>query len=90
MRAYDPNSATPNTPVWTSSEVYHSASNNVVTMSFADLNRDGIPEVMIAGKIFNSTNGQLLCKTAIEFTSATYFISIPLADDIFRDGNCTL
>ena len=85
MRAYDPNSPTPDIPVWTSSERYHASDLSFVTIGFADLNKDGIPEVMIANKIFDSTNGVLLSKTPTEF-SAGYSASIPIAEDIFLDG----
>jgi len=83
LRAYDSNG----TRIWTSDNKYHSTSYNCVTITFADLNKDGTPEVMIGNKVFNSTNGKLLCQTATELSGDISVISIPIIEDIFRDGN---
>ncbi|MCD7973313.1 MAG: Ig-like domain-containing protein [Candidatus Azobacteroides sp.] len=49
--------------IWQSDEVYHTSSYNYVSPVFADLNQDGIPEIMAHGKIFDSRTGKLLCST---------------------------
>ncbi|MDR1119996.1 MAG: hypothetical protein LBM08_03680, partial [Dysgonamonadaceae bacterium] len=49
--------------VWESNQVYHSSENRLNGPLFADFNKDGIPEITLNGKIFNSSNGEWLCST---------------------------
>ena len=83
LRAYNYNGGL----VWTSSAVYHATNSEVghdgSAPGFADFNNDGIPEVMIKGKIFNSVNGQLLCSTP---TDPLYHYCAPIAADLFNTG----
>ena len=59
LRAYNHNGVL----VWTSDAEYHVSNNNDYGPCFADMNNDGIPEIIISGKIFDSTDGKLLCDT---------------------------
>ena len=59
LRAYDHNG----TLLWTSDTQYHGTTSSVSPI-FADVDKDGIPEIVVNGRIFNSTNGKLLCSTA--------------------------
>ena len=72
--------------IWKSSEVYHSHSSyvNRLTMTFADLNGDGVSEIMIGSKIFNS-KGVLLSKVA-DITGNTGVVSVPVAADLYNTG----
>jgi len=65
--------------VWESDEVYHSSDNRFAGFSFADFNKDGIPEILIGGKLFDSSTGNLLCST----TATT---DLCIAADLFGEG----
>ncbi len=80
LRAYNPDGDL----VWVSDQKYMNASSSQVTVTFGDLNRDGIPEVLINNKVYDSRNGVLLCQTDNEFKE--YAISVPLVEDIYLDG----
>jgi len=82
MRAYDHDGNL----VWCSSEQCHASAIFYLTPSFADMDRDGIPEILIGNRVFDSTNGQLKCKTPIEFANSANVMSLPVAEDIFQDG----
>ncbi|MDR2954982.1 MAG: VCBS repeat-containing protein [Prevotella sp.] len=86
LRAYDPNSNTPNTPVWTTTTPYFATVEESATISFADLNMDGIPEVMIYNKVYDSTNGSLLCQTSTVIGGGLGVSSVPIVADVYRDG----
>jgi hypothetical protein len=64
--------------VWTSSAVYHPSIYNYPT-TYADFNQDGIPEIMIGGKLFDSSTGKLLCSNGTDFPAV-------LAADLYNDG----
>ena len=80
MRAYNSDGGL----VWTSDNVYHSASiaHEIASPIFTDLNRDGIPEIVAAHKVFNSTNGKLLC--AAPHQPSNYFT--PFVVDLYNTG----
>ena len=76
LRAYNYNGM----EVWESDAVYGSTSNpHYVGFSFADFNKDGIPEILMGGKLFNSSTGNLLCKT-------TETRDMCIAADLFGEG----
>ena len=78
LRAYNYNGEL----VWESSDVYHTSSlsyRQIATSSFADFNKDGIPEILIGGKLFDSSTGNLLCET----TATT---DMCIAADLFGEG----
>ncbi|GHT73070.1 hypothetical protein AGMMS50262_03530 [Bacteroidia bacterium] len=75
LRAYYPTG----TLAWTSSVVYHASTTYQSIVSFADFNKDGIPEILTNGKLFNSANGQLLC-------SITETLASCIAADLYNDG----
>ncbi len=77
LRAYDYNGGL----IWTSDTEYHATSASEMP-GFADMNGDGVPEIIISGKIYNSTNGKLLCQAATTgHTTAT---------DLFNTGELNL
>jgi hypothetical protein len=50
--------------IWESSSSYpyHSSLNDGLSPAFADVNHDGIPEIAIGGKLYNSSNGAWICE----------------------------
>jgi hypothetical protein len=74
--------------VWTSSVVYNTGTSvsyaNSQPPGFTDFNHDGIPEVALSGKLFNSVNGDLLC----EISSAPFAVesATVIAADVFNTG----
>ncbi|MDR1121852.1 MAG: VCBS repeat-containing protein, partial [Dysgonamonadaceae bacterium] len=82
LRAYNYNGD----KVWQSNVVYHSNQygqtdgSNHLGMSFADFNKDGIPEILISTKLFNSATGELLCSRSWESTTSPY------AADLYGNG----
>jgi hypothetical protein len=62
LRAYNYNGA----EVWVSSSsspyYYHASLNDGLSPAFADVNHDGIPEIAIGGKLYNSGNGAWICE----------------------------
>ena len=87
LRAYNYNGGS---PVWTSNAVYHSTNSDIgyqgTAPAFADFNNDGIPEIMVKGKIFNSVNGQLLCAAP----DPQFPKCAPIAADLFNTGKLNL
>jgi len=75
LRAYNYNGGL----VWTSSGFYHAFGYQMTEFSFADFNKDGIPEILIGGNLFDSSTGNLLCST-----TATEDMCI--AVDLFGEG----
>jgi len=57
VRAYNYN----NDLIWTSSEIYHASAYSNATPQFADFDKNGIPEVVVDSKIFDSSTGNILC-----------------------------
>jgi len=87
LRAYDPNAVNSNIPVWTSSEVCHSSlATSTLTPTIADLNGDGIPEILIGTKVFSSREGRLYCKTSSELSDDLGISGVPIAEDIFFEN----
>ncbi|MDR1746413.1 MAG: DUF11 domain-containing protein, partial [Tannerella sp.] len=75
--------------VWTSSAAYHATLNNGIVPTFADFNADGIPEIAIAGNLFNSVDGTLLCSipAGCPFIDEPYGRSTTvIAADVFNSG----
>ena len=77
LRAYNYNGGL----IWTSNADFHATSNNYAPV-FADMNNDGIPEIVINGRIFNSTNGHLLCSSGANGHT--------IAADLFHSGKLNL
>jgi len=69
---------------WESDHVYHPDAFNGMTPTFADLNGDGIPEIIVTNRVFDSTTGGYLCQAGANQTSGTR--STPIVDDIFQTG----
>ncbi len=78
LRAYNSNGGL----VWTSDAVYSASNSTSFPPGFADMNNDGIPEVIICGKVYNSTNGKLLCSSGVE--------GLTIAADLFNTGELNL
>ncbi len=70
--------------IWVSDQKYMTKRSPAVTVTFGDLNKDGIPEILINNKVYDSRNGVLLCQTDISYQG--YAICIPLAEDIYLEG----
>ncbi|MDR1119669.1 MAG: FG-GAP-like repeat-containing protein, partial [Dysgonamonadaceae bacterium] len=49
--------------VWAITQPYHLTDASNMPPIFADFNKDGIPEIAMGGKIFDSATGNLLCST---------------------------
>ncbi|GHU54993.1 hypothetical protein FACS189411_02630 [Bacteroidia bacterium] len=76
-------------PVWTSNAVYHKTLSDGIAPVFGDANHDGTPEIAIAGSLFNSENGQLICSlpTTPAYSYATnYWTQAAQLVDVFGDG----
>ncbi|MDR0799787.1 MAG: FG-GAP-like repeat-containing protein [Dysgonamonadaceae bacterium] len=74
--------------VWTSSDVYHAPYSNYndymrnfLITTFADFNKDGIPEILVGSKVFDSATGNLLCSIA-----DTNPADPSIAADLFNTG----
>jgi len=94
LRAYNYNGQM----VWESpaANPYHASLYNGMSPTFADLNHDGIPEIAIGGRLYNSTDGSFICAipagyTALSYTQSTDFALLASAVvqlvDVFNDGN---
>jgi hypothetical protein len=99
MRAYDVNGM----EVWETqpNENYGAASpDHIVTLSFADFNNDGYPEVYLRDKIYNASTGRLLATATggvnkglswADYTSATgWRLSAATAADVTGDARLEL
>jgi hypothetical protein len=88
LRAYNYNGGM----VWESQAEYHLSQNNGVPPAFADLNHDGIPEIAVAGSLFNSVDGALIYKIpttgpeAYQYINTGQSLEVQLVD-VFGDGN---
>ncbi|MCD7972480.1 MAG: FG-GAP-like repeat-containing protein [Candidatus Azobacteroides sp.] len=77
--------------VWESNNTYHShaESYRYGAPCFADLNQDGIPEIIVCGRVFDSRSGELLCAIT-EDLSSTLNLSLAIAVDLFGTGEMHL
>ena len=85
MRAYNYNGQLIwETPV---ANPYHSTLYNAVSITFADLNHDGIPEIAISGNLYNSTDGSFICAipAGALFIDDRESVTVQLVD-VFNDG----
>jgi uncharacterized repeat protein (TIGR02543 family) len=84
LRAYNYNGGM----VWESVDEYHATLKNGTSPTFADLNHDGIPEIAIAGSLFNSVDGKRICTIPPGYTYSNDMQSqeVQLVD-VFGDGN---
>ncbi|MDR2467269.1 MAG: FG-GAP-like repeat-containing protein [Prevotellaceae bacterium] len=82
LRAYNYNGQ----EIWTSSAEYHASQYNGVSPVFADVNHDGIPEIAIAGTLFNSVNGALLASIPAGQPIGAVSDLTALLLDVFNDG----
>jgi uncharacterized repeat protein (TIGR02543 family) len=73
--------------VWESDAVYHASVNNGVNPTFADFNGDGIPEIAIAGSLFDSRDGSLICAipSGCPFINDLRALTVNVAD-LFNEG----
>ncbi|MCD7974099.1 MAG: FG-GAP-like repeat-containing protein, partial [Candidatus Azobacteroides sp.] len=85
LRAYNYNGGL----VWTSDAVYHSTSCQFASPTFYDLNQDGIPEVIVHGKIFDSRTGELLCSLPDEMPNGRN-MSMAIVADLYGTGEMYL
>ncbi|MCD7974094.1 MAG: VCBS repeat-containing protein [Candidatus Azobacteroides sp.] len=78
--------------IWTSDVQIHTSEYLFPGIGFADLNRDGIPEILVYGKIFDSVTGKLLCQTPIEIGDRNLGnnTGLPYGVDLFNDGEMYL
>jgi hypothetical protein len=83
LRAYDNRGQL----VWTSNNVYHASLHNGISPTFADFNHDGIPEIALAGSLFNSVNGALICTIPSTVSVINQVETmIVQAVDVFNEG----
>lgn len=75
--------------LWTSSDIYHATTYDYISPSFYDLNQDGIPEVIVGGKVFDSRDGKLLCATPVEVPVGRN-TSAAIAADLYGTGEMNL
>ena len=80
------------TPVWESTVSYHATDANGMPPAFCDLNHDGIPEIAIGGKLYDSRNGNLICALGVSpsspeppFVTDNRSMAVQIAD-VFGDG----
>lgn len=78
LRAYNYNGAL----VWKSDLEYSVSNSTSFSPGFADMNNDGIPEIIICGKVYDSRNGKLLCSSGVE--------GYTIAADLFNTGALNL
>jgi hypothetical protein len=94
LRAYNYNGVM----VWESPSAnpYHASLYNGMSPTFADLNHDGIPEIAIGGRLFNSTDGSFICAIpaghpALSYSSSTNYrfqaSAVVQLVDVFDNGN---
>ncbi|MCD7974112.1 MAG: VCBS repeat-containing protein [Candidatus Azobacteroides sp.] len=85
VRAYNHNGNL----IWTSNEKYHPTNYQEISLIIADLNQDGIPEIIICGSIFDSTTGKRLCEAPVNHDNNISSLNTPtpLVADVFNDGN---
>ncbi|GHV52765.1 hypothetical protein FACS1894181_16140 [Bacteroidia bacterium] len=73
--------------VWASDAAYHATLVDGVSPAFGDANHDGISEIAIAGNLFNSVNGQLICSLPAGYPYSAHLRSLTAQlVDIFDDG----
>ncbi|MDR0798288.1 MAG: FG-GAP-like repeat-containing protein [Dysgonamonadaceae bacterium] len=82
LRAYNPNltGAALNTPVWTSDAQLTTSVSLGCKVTFADLNNDGIPEILCLGRVLNAATGNLLATITANYPD--YWS----AADLFNNG----
>jgi len=95
LRAYNYNG----TQVWASptGNRYHSKEYDGFTPTFTDFNRDGIPEILIGGQLYNSQNGAFICglpnlpytfnEGRVSAGNNSFHSYVDQVADAFSDGN---
>ncbi len=86
LRAYDSSGNL----VWTSNEYFNEITSMYAQPCFVDFNHDGIPEIIVRDKIFDSATGVALCTAPRPNAASTTGAVSTIAADILHNGDMKL